>query len=161
MLHDPNAIALRLARRADAAAMAELSRDLIEQGLAWRYTPGRMTGLMADPECSVLVADGSHGLEGFAAMHFGDDRAHLVLLCVASARQRQGLGRRLLDWLLASAGVAGVTVVTLELRADNATALAFYRALGFAETALLPGYYDGRVAARRMQCTLSRRSSGG
>ncbi len=38
----------------------------------------------------------------------------------------------------------------MELRARNADALAFYRAIGFEETLRLPGYYSGRETAIRM-----------
>ena len=61
-----------------------------------------------------------------------------------------GIGRRLIDWLVESARVAGIASIHLELRADNVSAQAFYRALGFSETLVVPGYYDGRVSARRM-----------
>ena len=87
-------------------------------------------------------------------MQFGDERAHLVLMCVRPARRRQGVARRLLDWLEGSARVAGIVSIDLELRADNDGAHAFYRALGFGESAVVPGYYEGRVAARRMSLRL-------
>ena len=101
-------------------------------------------------------------------MQFADEHAHLVLLCVRPAQQRRGIGRRLHEWLVASARVAGIASIRLELRADNAAALAFYQGLGFAETQWVPDYYDGRVAARRMSLPLRGghepafgRSSGG
>ncbi|MBL8350633.1 MAG: GNAT family N-acetyltransferase [Burkholderiaceae bacterium] len=134
--------------------MAAMSRTLIETGLGWRYTPPRMAALIDDPDTVALVACDIERLRGLAVMHFGEARAHLVLLCVDPARQRHGIGRRLVDWLLSSARVAGIGSVGLELRADNPAALAFYRRLGFVETRWLPGYYDGRIAARCMQRVL-------
>ena len=56
----------------------------------------------------------------------------------------------MIEWLLASAQVAGVSSVHVELRASNAPAYAFYRALGFVETIRVPGYYRGRETALRM-----------
>ena len=49
-----------------------------------------------------------------------------------------------------SARVAGIATIRLELRADNATALAFYRRIGFTELQTVPHYYGGHLAARRM-----------
>jgi GNAT superfamily N-acetyltransferase len=63
---------------------------------------------------------------------------------------RYGIGRRLVDWLMESAVIAGMASVHLELRADNEAARRFYRALGFSETVLMPRYYNGREAAMRM-----------
>ncbi len=130
--------------------MADMSRQLIEAGLGWRYTPRRMAALIADAETTVLVAHDAAAVQGFAVMQFGAERSHLSLLCVQPAQQRRQIGRRLMHWLVESARVAGMELIALELRADNAPALAFYQRLGFTETQLVPAYYDGRLAARRM-----------
>ena len=130
--------------------MAAMSRDLIEAGLTWRYSPRRVAELVGERETTALVACDAAGLKGFAVMQFGDDRAHLVLMCVRPAWRRQGIARSLVDWLVESARVAGIGSIHLELRADNEGAHAFYCALGFTESAVVPGYYEGRVAARRM-----------
>jgi ribosomal protein S18 acetylase RimI-like enzyme len=74
-------------------------------------------------------------------MEFGDERAHLVLLAVRPSHRRLGIGQRLLDWLLESARVAGMASIHLELRSGNDAARRFYRAMGFYETVLVPGYY--------------------
>ena len=145
-----DALTLRPARLPEARALADMSRRLIEQGLDWRYTPSRMAVLLNDPETLAVVACDATHIQGFAVMQFGAERAHLVLLCVEPAQQRRGIGRRLDSWLLRSAQVAGMQSIQLELRADNAPALAFYRQLGYAEAQLVPGYYGGRLAARRM-----------
>ncbi len=73
-------------------------------------------------------------------MQFGNEHAHLVLLCVQPLARHRGIGRRLTEWLVESARVAGIQLIRLELRADNAAALAFYRRLGFTETQRVPGY---------------------
>jgi [ribosomal protein S18]-alanine N-acetyltransferase len=151
---DPRAVTLRLARASDARTMAVMSRELIEAGLRWRYHTVHMLRLMGDDETVALVADDSAGVRGFAVMQFGDERAHLVLLCVRPPLQRCGIGQRLLAWLLDSARVAGIGRVQLELRADNAAAHRFYVGQGFLDDAWLPGYYDGLVAARRMHLDL-------
>ncbi len=145
---------LRLARPSDARAMAEMSRDLVEAGLGWRYTPTRVAALIADAETTALVACAGSRVRGLAVMAFGDDEAHLSLLCVQPAQQRSGIGRQLTDWLVRSAEVAGIASITLELRADNMAALAFYRRLGFVERERIAGYYSGRIDARRMVRTL-------
>jgi len=83
-------------------------------------------------------------------MEFGDERAHLVLLAVRPAQRRMGIGRHLVDWLVESARTAGIASLHLELRAGNEAARGFYRAMGFDETIVVPGYYRGREAALRM-----------
>jgi ribosomal-protein-alanine N-acetyltransferase len=154
----PDAVTVRLARAADARAMAAMSREWIEAGLSWRYGPERMGALIADRDTVALAACDAAGLQGFAIMEFGDTHAHLVLLCVRPGQRRRGIGRRLMDWLTESARVAGIVSLHLELRADNEPARTFYRTLGFSQTLLIPGYYDGRLPALRMVRVLRRES---
>ena len=117
---------------------------------------GPPTGLHTGPQTGLHIGPPTEPpVLGFAVMRFGDTQAHLALLCVQPQQRQQGIGRRLIDWLTASARVAGISMIGLELRADNAAALGFYRRLGFVETALVPGYYDSRIAARRMTLRLA------
>jgi len=57
---------------------------------------------------------------------------------VDPAYQGRGIGRRLLDKLL---NVAAGAVVHLEVRTDNAPAIALYRSVGFADVGLRRRYY--------------------
>jgi ribosomal-protein-alanine N-acetyltransferase len=158
MKKEKTALTVRLAEAGDARAIAEMSRDFIESGLGWRYDPASIQRALRRRETTVLVASerptyvaGERpALSGFAIMDYGDERAHLVLLAVQPVLRRRGIGRRLVDWLMESAVIAGMASVHLELRADNEAARRFYRALGFSETVLMPRYYNGREAAMRM-----------
>jgi [ribosomal protein S18]-alanine N-acetyltransferase len=143
----PRAITIRPAEPRDAQAISAMSRDFIESGLGWKYDAARVLRAMRDRETLAAVAcEGAKGatrgaVAGFAIMEFGDERAHLVLLAVRPSHRRLGIGQRLLDWLLESARVAGMASIHLELRAGNDAARRFYRAMGFYETVLVPGYY--------------------
>ena len=59
-----------------------------------------------------------------------------------------------MGWLEAVALTAGIGTITVEARADNPAARALYEALGYAQTARLRGYYDGREDAVRLLKTL-------
>ena len=139
----PRAIAIRPAEPRDAPAIALMSRDFIESGLGWKYDAPRVMRAIRDRETLAVVACDakSSTLNGFAIMEFGDERAHLVLLAVRPTNRRTGIGQRLVQWLLEAARVAGIASIHLELRASNEAARRFYRAMGFYETVLVPGYY--------------------
>jgi ribosomal-protein-alanine N-acetyltransferase len=145
-----HAITIRLAQVRDAQAIALMSRDLVESGLGWKYDAARILRAIRDPETLAPVACERGRIAGFALMEFGEERAHLVLLAVRPAQRRQGIGRRLVEWLVESARAAGIASLHLELRAGNEAARGFYRAMGFDETIVVPGYYRGREAALRM-----------
>lgn len=143
-------LTLKLAAPADATPIAAMSRELIEIGLPWSWTPERVTRNLRHPDTLVLAARDGTPLAGFAIMQFGEERAHLSLLAVRPEYQRQGVGRRMLEWLTESALTAGIVSIHLELRETNLGARRFYLEQGFAETARIPGYYRGAETAVRM-----------
>jgi ribosomal-protein-alanine N-acetyltransferase len=160
------AITIRLAEPRDAQAVALMSRDFIESGLGWKYDAPRVLKAIRDRETlAIVAAEGGKpaagmtgtaaaaalrdALAGFAIMELGEERAHLVLLAVRPSHRRLGIGQRMLEWLLESARVAGMASVHLELRAGNDAARRFYRAMGFYETVLVPGYYRGVEGGRK------------
>jgi len=154
-MHAP---ALRLAVTSDAIPIALMSRTLIEHGLpGWSWNPQRVERAIRARDTAVVVAPDWGAIAGFALMDFGDDHAHLSLLAVLPSRQHRGIGSRLMAWLEESALVAGITTINLELRETNRAARDFYAALGFVESAYLPGYYQHRESALRMSRDIRRR----
>ena len=76
-------------------------------------------------------------------MKYGDEEAQLFLLAVRATHRRRGLGTALLAWLETTARTLGVTAIWLQVRASNASAIAFYGRLGFRAMRLHTGYYQG------------------
>jgi ribosomal-protein-alanine N-acetyltransferase len=150
-------LSLRLALPAEATAIALLSRDLIEYGLRWRWTPTRVAASIGAANVNALVASIRDNIAGFAIMRYGDDDAHLDLLAVAPPYRRAGVGRQLVEWLEKCAVIAGIFSVALEVRAGNKGAQAFYESMGYRTLAQLPGYYQGTETALRMGRDLVRR----
>lgn len=148
-------IRLGLARADEAAAIANMSRQLIEHGLPWSWNEQRILRSVANRECAVLAARDRRRLVGFAIMDFFDQHAHLSLLAVRPGYQRQGVGRALIEWLEASARTAGIFLVHLELRVSNEAARLFYERLGYREAGVRPAYYGGREDALRMSHDLA------
>ncbi len=143
--------AVRLAAARDAAAIAEFSRDHIEHGLGWNYTPDKILGCIRSRTTNVAVMQERDELLGFGVMDYGDASAHLVLLGVAASERRRGLGRHLVDWLEKVAVTAAVGLIRVEVRADNPAGLAFYGRLGYGVTARLHGYYRGTIDGLRLE----------
>lgn len=147
-------ITLRPGQAADAEKIAAMSRDLIETGLGWSWAPDRVVRSIRNKDTFTLLACDRDRVVAFAIMYFGDEHAHLNLLAVRPSHQRLGIGRRMVQWLIESAHVAGIATVHLELRAANYVARSFYKSLGFTESAYIPGYYRGREMALRMMRVL-------
>lgn len=151
------ALELKLATLSDACQIGLMSREFIEYGLHWSWDETRVARQIRRPDTTVLIARMEARLVGFAIMRFFDDSAHLNLLAVDAGCRRQGVGRRLLEWLEKSARVAGTFFVSLEVRASNQGARAFYQQLGYTEILSIPNYYCGLETAIRMTRDLRRR----
>ena len=148
-------VTLCLAKKADAAAIADMSRVLIEYGLQWRWTAKRVAASIRATNVNVLVARVDGRIIGFGIMRYDDDDAHLDLFAVAPEFRRLGVGRQLLQWLEKCAIVAGTFEIALEVRANNDAAQIFYKRMGYQPQLSLPGYYQGTEAALRMSRDLS------
>ena len=94
-----------------------------------------------DPRRLPWVAELGGRLVGFALVWVVADELHLVSLAVDPAVRRQRIGQGLLDAILATPEAEAARLMTLEVRASNAAALALYRRNGFVEIALRPRYY--------------------
>lgn len=130
------------ARLDEAAQIARMSRWLIEHGFRWSWTPARVAHAIRGRDDEVAVAREDRVI-GFAAMRYGLDVAHLLLLGVHPRHQQRGIGKRLLGWLEAMTRVGGVEAVQLEVRASNLAARRFYRASGYVERQVVRRYYSG------------------
>jgi len=143
---------IRLARSVDARQIAILSRDLIEAGLGWSWTPARVIHSINSKISDVILAYDKKTLQiaGFAIMEFHQQYAHLNLLAVRPEVQGYGIGKSLVVWLEQVALVAGIGVVYLETPTHNRHARNFYRRLAYKELQSVPGYYQGKRSAVRL-----------
>jgi ribosomal-protein-alanine N-acetyltransferase len=119
-------------------------------------------GIMRDclkPGYNGKLLEGDGALLGFGIWLLQLDECHILNLCVDPARQRQGHGRYLLQWMLRDASALGARMSLLEVRVNNRSAIALYEAMGYSEIGRRPGYYpskkgreDGLVMALDLSC---------
>ena len=103
----------------------------------------------------VAVEGGDEALLGWGGVLIAGDQAEILTVGVVPAAQRQGLARAMLAELYAEAGRRGARELFLEVRVDNAAAIALYTAEGFADIGRRRGYYEhGRVDAMVMRRVL-------
>jgi ribosomal-protein-alanine N-acetyltransferase len=87
------------------------------------------------------VAENAEKIVGFAVVQFVVDEASLLNIAVEPTQQKQGIGRLLLDEVLAQASAKKATTVFLEVRASNQRAIQMYQQAGFNEMGLRKNYY--------------------
>ncbi|NPC97503.1 N-acetyltransferase [Nocardioides sp. zg-DK7169] len=138
---------IRVATLADLDAVADLEVDNLGVD-AW--SPGLVEQAITDEHASLHVwvaEDDDTGEVVGHAVAAVVDVTELQRISVAGTHRRTGLASALLAEVVRTAERAGVERVVLEVREDNAGALAFYRAHGFVELARRRGYYrDGTTA---------------
>jgi ribosomal-protein-alanine N-acetyltransferase len=89
----------------------------------------------------IIRRDSEGPVLGYVCFWTAADEFQLFNLAVHPDHRRQGLGRRLLTFLLIQAREKRIPKVFLEVRASNLAAIALYGALGFKTLYRRPGYY--------------------
>jgi ribosomal-protein-alanine N-acetyltransferase len=125
----PPAIRIRRMQARDLPAVARIQAACPE---ASQWPPRDYLAYAA------IVVQQAGRLAGFAAARaVPPDELEILNLAVAPAARRRGLGRALLEVLLALPG----RILYLEVRASNAPARALYASAGFVEAGVRKGYY--------------------
>lgn len=140
-MHSGQSVSIRRAGAADLDALAALEQatftsDRISRR-QWRHH-------LTHGNASVWV-HGTPGDVDAAAVVFyrrNSRKARLYSLAVATGARGAGLGGALLDAAEAGARARGCIGMYLEVRADNAAAIALYMGHGYTRSARLPGYYE-------------------
>ncbi|MCZ6633154.1 MAG: ribosomal protein S18-alanine N-acetyltransferase [bacterium] len=115
-----------------------------------------------------LGRDGSHCLVawigdrliGYTVGFFISYEYHLADFAIHPDFQEQGLGRQLLDLLLAGLDIEKTHMISLEVRVSNQQAIALYKKRDFQTLAIRKGYYsrpkeDALVMVKPLKGSLS------
>ena len=94
-----------------------------------------------------FVVESAGELCGYARLSISGIDADIQTIAIADSFQGKGIGRKLLNQLVARSRELGVTYIFLEVRSDNTSALSMYSSFGFAEISKRAKYYpDGTDA---------------
>ena len=80
-------------------------------------------------------------LIGFGVITVIFDEAEILSMTIEHDYQRQGFGRKLLNFLTRKAKKAGAEKIFLEVRVSNIGAISLYKSVGFKEVSLRKKYY--------------------
>ena len=88
---------------------------------------------------AVLAKTGE--VAGYAGYWQVMDEGHIMNIAVREDQRGTGIGRRLMEAMLASGDPLGILYWTLEVRVSNVPALRLYESIGFSSAGIRPGYY--------------------
>ena len=94
-----------------------------------------------DQPQSISADDLASQLNGYLLATMIDDEAEILSIGVTPDRQRQGVGKRLLQRFFEHGTSQNMTRVVLEVAEDNIPAVKLYRDFGFVEFGRRKGYY--------------------
>lgn len=132
-------LGLHRATTADLAEVAELER-------ACYSDPWPASAFATLPEntrvfFAITRDDVRRRVTGYVVAWYVMDEGELANLAVAPGDRRRGIGRVLLDAMLADAAARGTTQVYLEVRESNVAARQLYATRGFEEIGRRKQYY--------------------
>ncbi len=96
---------------------------------------------LANGHFYLVAVDGGEVL-GYAGLSVGGGEAWVQNIAVRRDRQRQGIGKTLLEALLVEADRRGAGPVLLEVAVDNAAGQRLYDRYGFSAVGVRRGYYQ-------------------
>lgn len=97
---------------------------------------------LANPNSHIVLAkDETDTILGFSCFWIVLDEAHILNIAVHPGYRRQGIAKRLLDYVMEFSIDEGVRCFVLEVRNRNKAAIEFYKGFGFREVGLRKGYY--------------------
>lgn len=128
---------------ADLATVNMLMAEAFEPRFGEAWTPSQCLGMIALPGVWFSIAWLNAQPAGFALARVVADEAELLLIGIAPAFRRQGVGTALMQSIVADARERGATTLHLEVRANN-DAVALYQAQGFEKIGERRDYYRGK-----------------
>lgn len=108
---------------------------------AEKWSPAMFWNELAQRNFYRVVTEADEVL-GYAGLAVNADEAWVQNIAVRRTAQRRGVGRALLEALLAEAARAGIKQTLLEVAVDNAPAQRLYATYDFEPVGIRRGYYQ-------------------
>jgi [ribosomal protein S18]-alanine N-acetyltransferase len=137
----PQGVLVRRMRPGDLDAVCRIEEATFT--MAWRRRT--FEGLLRRDDSELLVAEREGEVVGYSICWAVADQAELGNLAVAEEARGLGVGRHLLEAVLAGMRTRGAAELFLEVRASNLEAQRLYRRYGFEEVDRRARYYTQPV----------------
>ncbi|WP_404363364.1 ribosomal protein S18-alanine N-acetyltransferase [Marinobacter sp.] len=140
----------RLAVITDLDALVALEKQCFTEDRISRRSFRRFTEM---PRDRLVIAERDGQLMGYCLvlMHAATRLARIYSIAVSPEARGHGLGEKLIREAEQQAVEAGRIVMRLEVREDNARAIALYRRLGYRQFGTLRDYYEDHGTALRFE----------
>ncbi|MFM1818491.1 MAG: ribosomal-protein-alanine acetyltransferase [Actinomycetota bacterium] len=145
---------IRPMKLADLDAVMEIELDLFPKE-AWSKDMFLEELAEVPQSREVVVLEQSDQIIGYASLRFVGREGDINTIAIARGHQRQGLGKKLLNWLEETAVSHGVRELFLDVRTDNEPAIDLYKGAGFVRIDIRRNYYGPSIDADVMRKKLA------
>jgi ribosomal-protein-alanine N-acetyltransferase len=153
---EATAVRLVPGEAADLDGVMEVMATAFDPQFGEGWTRSQCAGILPLSGVRLMLAEDEQGAtHGFSLLRTVADEAELLLLAVAPAAQRQGVGGSLLEHFIELGRREGVRRLHLEVR-DGNSAVAMYQRFGFKEEGRRPKYYMGQDGSQHDALTMAR-----
>ncbi len=143
-------LAVRRAGPADLAAIEAIENTVFDSD---RLSRRSLRYFLTAKTTVLLVLTIGKQVAGYSLIAFrkGSSRARLYSIALDPDEQGRGLGRFLLSASERAAKARGAAIMRLEVRTDNADAIALYEKSGYRNFAAIEDYYEDGADALRFE----------
>ncbi len=139
LLQDGRTLLIRHMELADVAEVVSIEQECFSSPWSARS----FASCVADRDVVLsVVGTVEDKIVGYAISWVVPPEIHVGNLAVSAAFRRLGIGRCLLQTVLAYGRRIGCLVAHLEVRVSNAAAIALYQQMGFRKVGVRRGYYE-------------------
>lgn len=144
---------IREARAGDVEALVALENAAFD---ADRLSRRSFSRFIASPSADLLVADGEGGIAGYVLVLYRRTTSvvRAYSIAVAAGARGSGLGDQLMQAAEEAARKHGELFMRLEVRCDNAAAIALYERRGYKRFGRYLDYYEDHADALRLEKSL-------
>jgi ribosomal-protein-alanine N-acetyltransferase len=140
----------------DLDAVMDVMASAFDPRFGEGWTRSQCAGILPLSGVMLMLARDERGdVHGFSLLRTVADEAELLLLAVAPAVRRRGVGTALFDHFIDHGRRKGVRRLHLEVR-DGNPAVAMYQAFGFKAEGRRRNYYSGQDGSQHDALTLAR-----
>lgn len=129
---------IRKMTSADAQEVSRIEQQTFSQPWSCQGFLDALTGGNA----IFLVAEAEEKIAGYCGMYCAADEGEITNVAVDRSFRRRGIGRKLVEHLLAEARDAGIKNIILEVRVSNEEAIRLYESMGFSIQGTRKGFYE-------------------
>jgi len=94
------------------------------------------------PQAFIVIAETEEVLAGYCVIYYVLDEGEIARIAVNPTLRRQGVGRKILDYVKSVCEEKRITTLLLDVRESNESARSFYKTYGFVEDGVRKNFYD-------------------